>query len=356
MTRFITALALVMVLTPALEAAPVAPQTPAQTAPTVDTLPAIGHAERPRTIPPPAAPAPQGDVSVRTTVDRTALWVADRLTYTIEVSCRRGHDILTDDLSREKLPLTGLEVVSTDAVRRTDGADATHYAFRYVLTTYRVDAPSLKIGPLALRYYVSRAGQRPDEAAPAGTVQVPATAVAFRSLLPDDQPSYDVRDRRSPDARLLRYRVLRPVGLGLILVSTAPVAFIAIAFARRTSQEGRSARRSLRHARQAVSTSLEAVRAADPATADDRRDAFTRLDALVRQHLSAAFGVPAASMTPAEIVAALGARATELPVELASSVLKTCELARYAPPALLPSTADWRDTLAHAEQVLAAKR
>jgi hypothetical protein len=289
-------------------------------------------------------------------VDRTALWVADRLTYTIEVTCRRGHDILTDDLSREKLSLTGLEVVSTDTVRRSSGAGATSYEFRYVLTTYRVDAPSLKIGPLSLRYFVSRAGQRPDEAAPAGTVQVPATTVAFRSLLPDDQPSYDVRDRRSPDARSMRYRVLQPVGLGLILVSIAPVAFIAIAFGRRATQQSRSARRSLRQARQGVSTSLDAVRAADPATADNRRDAFTRLDAVVRQHLSAVFGLPAASMTPAEIAAALGARATELPVELASSVLQTCELARYAPPALLPSIADWRDTLAHAEQVLAAKR
>jgi hypothetical protein len=356
MTRFITLLALVIVLTATPAASASVPQTRTQSAPSVDTLPATGHAERPRAIPPPATPAPEGDVSVRATVDRTALWVADRLTYTIEVTCRRGHDILTDDVSREKLSMTGLEVVSTDTVRRTNGADATTYEFRYVLTTYRVDVPSLKVGPLSLRYYVSRAGQRPDEAAPAGTVQVPATAVAFRSLLPDDQPSYDVRDSRSPGARPLRYRVLQPVGLGLILVSIAPVAFIAIGFARRASQHGRIARRSLRQARQAVSMSLDAVRAADPATADDRRDAFTRLDALVRQHLSAGFGVPAASMTPTEIVAALGARATKLPVDLASSVLTTCELARYAPPALLPSAAEWRDTLAHAEQVLAARR
>jgi hypothetical protein len=65
--------------------------------------------------------------------------------------------------------------------------------------------------------------------------------------------------------------------------------------------------------------------------------------------------VSAASLTPPEIVAALAARRSTAPVELASSVLATCELARYAPPALLPSVSVWQDTLAHAEQVLAAR-
>jgi hypothetical protein len=277
------------------------------------------------------------------------------VTYTIEFTCRRGYDVLADDLSRDKLKLEGLDVVGTDTARQAEG-DVTRYQFRYVLTTYRVDTPALKIGALNARYYVKRAGQRLEEAPPAGTVQVPGSVIAFRSLLPDDQPTYGARDARPAAERASRFRVLQPVGLGLILLSIAPVALLALAGLRRAQQRRRtSTRRSLREARQASRASLEAVRAANPTSVEERRDAFVRLDALVRQHLSDVCGVPAANLTPPEIVSALSARPTRAPVELASTVLSTCELARYAPPALLPSASVWQDTLAHAEQVLATR-
>jgi hypothetical protein len=348
--------ALVILIGSTLPGAPVETHAQTRGAPTVDSFPTVTHAERPRTVAPATPPAPKEDVSVGTKVDRTAIWVGDRLTYTIEITCKRGYDLVTDDLSREKLSLEGLEVVNTDTVRRTGGDDVIRYEFHYVLTTFRVDVPALKIGPMTVRYYVSRAGQRPDETAPAGTLQVPAQIVAFRSLLPDDQPSYDIRHSRPAGPRLLRYRILQPLGLGLIIVSVAPVAFMAIAVVQHVGRRGRTARRSFRQTRQAVQASLEAVRNAEAATADDRRDAFARLDDLVRQHLTQVCGVPASSMTPSEIAAALGARGSGLPVELASSVLNTCEIARYAPPTLLPSATAWRDTLAHAEQVLATRR
>src|SRR5439155_15737785 len=34
----------------------------------------------------------RADVTVRTWLDRTAIWVADRVTYTIEITCKRGVD------------------------------------------------------------------------------------------------------------------------------------------------------------------------------------------------------------------------------------------------------------------------
>src|SRR5436309_14433191 len=95
-----------------------------------------------------AAQLPRNDVTVRTSLDQTAMWVADRVTYTIELTCKRGVDVLADDLSRDKLKVDGLEVVGGDTDRRSGPDDSTIYQFRYVLTTYRVDAPALKIGPL----------------------------------------------------------------------------------------------------------------------------------------------------------------------------------------------------------------
>ena len=44
-----------------------------------------------------AAPAP---VQVRASVDRTAIWVGDRVTYAIDIVCGRGVEILLDDLRR----------------------------------------------------------------------------------------------------------------------------------------------------------------------------------------------------------------------------------------------------------------
>jgi len=96
------------------------------------------------------------DVTVRTSLDRTAMFVGDRAAYTIEITCKRGVDVLADDVSRDKLKLGGLEVVGGDTSRRTAPDDSTVYTLRYVLTTYRVDAPALTIGPLSVRYAVTR--------------------------------------------------------------------------------------------------------------------------------------------------------------------------------------------------------
>jgi len=307
-----------------------------------------------------AAQAPDAsptDVTVRTHVDRTAMWVADRIIYTIEMTCRRGVDVLADDLSRDKLKLDGLDMIGSETERVSGSDDSTRYVFRYTLTTHRVDLPALKVEPLSVRYYVKRPGQRLDDAAPAGTVQVPGAVVAFRSLLPDDQPSYEVRDDRPAAARPPAYRVLAPVGIGLIILSVAPVALLALGMANRARLRRHShAARSRRQARHDARALLEAVRAADPTREEDRRDAFNRLDDLVRAHVIDVSGVPARSLTPAEVAAALTTGGSRMEPALVSSVLTTCELARYAPPDRLPPLEGWRETLARAEEILAATR
>jgi len=137
---------------------------------------------------PSIAAAPQ--VQARSTVDRTAIWVADRLTYTIDIVCDRGIDILLDDLAKEKLRVNGLEVLSSDSSATTDAGEKTTHHLRYVMTTYRVDSPAVSIEPISVRYYTRRPGQRLQDMAPAGEVTVPGAVVAFRSTLPDSQPMY----------------------------------------------------------------------------------------------------------------------------------------------------------------------
>jgi len=108
--------------------------------------PAVATAQQPF----PAARAALSGVEpqpphVSSSVDRTAIWIADRVTYSVDLVCPPGVDVLLDDISKEKLRLNGLEIVSTDAAATTDAEGHTTHLLRYVLTTYKVDVPALAI-------------------------------------------------------------------------------------------------------------------------------------------------------------------------------------------------------------------
>ena len=297
-----------------------------------------------------AAQLPRNDVTVRTSLDRTAMWVADRVTYTIEITCARGVDVLADDLSRDRLKTGGLDVIGGDMARRSASAGATIYQVQYVLTTYRTDVPALTIAPLTVRYAVTRAGQRLEDAAPAGEVHVPGATIAFRSVLPDDQDLAGIRSEKPPHATLSWLAALEPVGIGLIIVSIVPALSAAAAFVRRSRRP--RVHRSVRAARHRERASLEEVRRMDVGTVDGRRDVFTELDTLVREHLREVCGVPGASLTPHEVPFALARSGTKVPAELVASVLATCELARYAPPHAMPSAEACRDAVNSVEQIV----
>jgi len=296
--------------------------------------------------------AEPADVTVRTSLDRTAIWVADRVTYTVEVTCKRGVDVLADDLSRDKLKTEGLDVIGGETARRAGPDNTTVYQFHYVLTTYRTDVATLKIAPLRVRYAVTRAGQRREDAAPAGEVQVPGADIAFRSVLPDDQDLPGIRSEQPPHARPMWFTALLPIGIGLIILSVVPALLATAALVRRTRRP--RVRRSARAARHQERASLEAVRQMDVDTVERRREAFTELDALLREHLRHVYGVAGASLTPQEVPFALATTTTKVPAELVASVLATCELARYAPPNAIPSADACRKTVDQVEQIVRA--
>ena len=290
------------------------------------------------------------DVVVRTSIDRTALFVGDRATYMVELTCKRGVDVLADDLSRDKLKLEGLETVEAATERQSGSAGTTVYTSRFVVTTYRVDAPALDIAPFTVRYGVRRQGQRVEDAVPAGEVQVPGVTLAFRSVLPDEQAPSGIRSDKAPHARPARLAALQGIGIGLVIVSIVPAVVAIAALVRRTRRP--LARRSARVARREERESLETVRAMAVDSLERRREASTKLDALVREHLSQACGVAGASLTPQEVPAALAASRTTVPAELVASVLATCELARYGPPHVMPSADECRRAIDEVEQIV----
>jgi len=301
-----------------------------------------------------AAAAVEPDVTAAVHLDRTAMWVADHVRYTIEITCRRGMDVVADDLAKDKLKLEGLEVVGTDTNRQALSDGITQYRFGYDLTTYHVDLPSLSIAPMSVRYYVRRSGQRLDDAPPAGEVQVPAAVLAFRSVLPDDQPSYSIRDLRTTEKRPAMLAALQPIGLGLILASIVPAGLVALAVAARART--RTARRSARQVRSAERESLDAIRAVDDSTEKGRREVFGRVDALVREHLREVCGIPGHALATPEVGPALEAHGGRLPADMVVSLLTVCEAAKFQPLEASTTVDACRSAIADAEQVLAAGR
>jgi hypothetical protein len=298
------------------------------------------------------APASTPKPEVRTSVNRTAMWVGDRVRFTIDIDCPRGVDVLDDDLSKDKLKLEGLDVVGSDSSRIEGAGETTTRRFTYELTTYRVDVPALRIAPLSVRYYVRRPGQRLEDASPAGEVQIPGTSIAFRSTLPDAQ-EYPVRDARPPMLRARIYSLAQPIGLALVIVSFAPVVFWMVAAIGR--RRHRPVHRSVRQVRSDERASLQAARELDLASEEARREAYTTVDVLVREHLQDVCGVPGASLTPAEVQPALAERGAKIDAERVAALLAACERARYAPRHALPPAEACRDAMTEAEQLLGAR-
>jgi hypothetical protein len=298
---------------------------------------------------PPASTAPT--VQVTSSVDRTAVWVADRVTYAVDIVCSPGAEVLLDDVAKEKLRLNGLEIVSTDATTTTDATGRTLHHLRYVLTTYHIDIPTLTIEPMSIRYYARRSGQRLQDVAPAGEAKVPGATVAFRSTLPD-QPQVHVRDQRTPAPRQPLYAHANQIGLAALILALAPgVILLAGAVRQRTAPSTRPSKRRIKQDQQAA---LERLKTLDVATEEDRRRAYDEISTAVREHVAARAQVPASALTAPEIEAALAGNG-KVSRETVTALLAACDTARYGPSQSVPPAQACRDALSEAEQLLSAR-
>ena len=292
------------------------------------------------------------DLEVTASFDRSAMWVADRVTYTVVLTCRRGVDVLADDMARDKVHLDGLELAGVDSSREDRGDGVTTYRYAYHLTSYKVDQPTQKFGEMRVRYYVKRPGQRVEDAAPAGDVMVPGASLVVRSTLPDEAQTAVFRDARPAQQRSTLLAALQPIGVGLVIVSIVPAAlWVALLV---TRARARTAHRSARQVRHEEQSTLEALKAVDLTTEGGRREAYDRVNSLVRMHLREACGVPVDGLTAAEVAPALSARSGRLPVELVASVLSACEQARYGANGVGSAQA-CRETIDQAEHLLAVR-
>jgi hypothetical protein len=287
-------------------------------------------------------------------VDRSAIWIGDRFSFIVDVDCSHGTDIVTDDLSRDRLQLDELDLRGVEETREDRGDGRTVYRFVYHLTTYSFEPATKRIGEMRLRYYVRHPGQRPEDIEPAGEVIVPGAMVVVRSLLPDDLNTARYRSERPPVARAAGLARLQPIGIGLVIVSVVPAVLWVLALQRQwRHRRRRQSARQLRHDERA---SLDDVRALDIDGEAGRREAFDRLSALVRRHLTGVWGVSADGLTPAEIAAALAAKGKEEVSAEATSFIDACEKARYGRPEDMPSRSACLAAIDQAEQLIGLGR
>jgi hypothetical protein len=305
--------------------------------------------------PPAAVPAPQpapapAPVDVHTSVSRTAVWVGDRVTYSIELRCAPQVDIVTDDLATERLQVEGVEIRDA-AINRESGDDGRlTYRANYTLVTFNVGAKALRIGDIAVRYSIRRPGQLPgDQAHPAGVVHIPPLKLVLRSTLLDGDVPVEIRDGRPLQPLPRRVAFAQPVGIGLLLLAAAPVGFLIFNLARRARRvRSRGPKRVTRRERRA---SLEEIKALDVASPEVRRDAYAKLDVWIRDHARQTTGVAAAALTPPEFSGAMMQPDRATPrLEQIQALLVECERAKYA--AQPPDQERWSAALIEAEQLL----
>ena len=216
-------------------------------------------------------------VAVRSSLDRSAVWIGDRFSFIVDVDCSHGTDILTDDLSRDRLQLDELDLRGVEETREDRGNGRTVYRFTYRLTTFSFEPATKRIGEMRLRYYVRRPGQRPEDIEPAGEVMVPGAMVVVRSLLPDDMNTARYRSTRPPVPRAAALAMLQPIGIGLVSVSIVPAVLWMVAL------QWRWCHRRRRQSVNAAETNVPADDARARCRAEAGcREAFDRLSALVR--------------------------------------------------------------------------
>jgi hypothetical protein len=293
-----------------------------------------------------AAPPAAVPVDVRASVDRTAVWVGDPITYSVELRCAPKVDILTDDLSAERLQLRGLELLGVEVERDVSVPDRITHRMRYRLAAYDAEAPALTVAAIPVRYHIQQPGTRPEDLVPAGEIKIPPVALSLRSTIPEGSTAA-LRDSRQllPAPRWVG--LAKPVGIGLILLSAAPVTLWAatvVARARRARFQGRP-----RQTRRQRLAALEEIKNLDTSSADSLRAAFARLDAWVRMQLEHATGIRAMALTPAEIGTAVTRPPRSMRMDEVQELLRECERAKYAPDP--PSSDRWHTLVQQAEQI-----
>ncbi|MEA2977993.1 MAG: hypothetical protein QOF19_3513 [Alphaproteobacteria bacterium] len=284
-------------------------------------MPRIADAQQP----PKAAPAKAAPVAITGQVDKSAIWVGDVLRYTLQVVHDANVELVLDNFTKDRLPVTPFTVRDIE-IRRGDWAGGKQAArITLLLTTLAAGETELTIPPVQVYYFIRDAGGTKGER-PVDTIAAPAVKVGLRSaLVPDNLAP---RTSKMPPAPGLA-SVLTPLVLGLAGLLLL-LAYSAWRLWQRMHSDD-ATRKLSREAREKIAQeSLARVRTNVAASGADPRQWSGEMAAAVRAVIAELYQIPAASLTPQEIEAALMKDGVDIGlIAQIKTILARCEDLRY---------------------------
>jgi hypothetical protein len=284
-------------------------------------MPRIADAQQP----PKAAPAKAAPVAITGQVDKSAIWVGDVLRYTLQVVHDPNVELVLDNFTKDRLPVTPFAVRDIE-IKRSDWAGGKQAAKNtLLLTTLAAGETELTIPPVQVYYFIRDAGAAKAER-PVDTIAAPAVKVGLRSaLVPDNLAPRTSKTLSAPGlAAVLTPLVLGLAGLLLLL------AYAGWRLWQRM-HSGDTTRKLSREAREKIAQeSLARMRANMAASGADPRQWSGEMATAVRGLVTELYQIPATSLTPEEIETALMQEGAD-PGLIAQikTILARCEELRY---------------------------
>lgn len=272
---------------------------------------------------PPRTPKPV----VTTRLDKTAVWVGDKLEYGIQVIHERDVEFILESLKKENLNLGPFVVRAVDVEKRDWAQNQRLLEIRLVLSTFESGKSELTIPPFNLFYFRRRPGIEVKETT-AESVRVPSARVGLRSTL--QSGPLKLRDYK-PVAGIEPARALTAAAagsLGILFVGLRGGRWAWSVLRRERPRRRRpTARDRLKFAHEGMAR----MRTLPGDSAEDILRFYAEASQFLRGYLSRWLEIEAQALTPEEIEAAL--RQANVKGALAQrikAVLESCDAVRFA--------------------------
>ena len=292
-------------------------------------IPSMAAAQQPaKTVPAAAAaqqPAKVAPVAVTAQLDKTAIWVGDILRYTLRVVYDANVELVLDNFTKDRLPVTPFAVRDIDIQRGQWAGDKQAVQIMLLLSTLETSASELTIPPVQLYYFIRDTGLTKTER-PVETIAAPAVKIGLRStLVPDNAVPRTAKAMAAPGFAW---------ALTLLLLGLAGLLSLVGYIGWRAWQQMHSddtKRQLTREARERIAQeSLARVRADVSASGVDSRQWSGTMAAAVRGLLTQLYQIPGACLTPEEIEAALVRSGADMRlITQVKTVLAQCDDLRY---------------------------
>lgn len=283
-----------------------------------------------------SAGPPAVDVLVDASAQPGALWVGDRLVYRLQFRVTAGFELHLDDLDAGFLEGAGWEILDQRIERSQSDIGETLYRIEYDLTTWEPGPGLLEIPSLEVRYF--RSGTPVGADLESGRVATGSLRVPLRSTLPEEGAVQSIRPMELPapdPAGLLG----RWFGVALLLTGLG-LAAVVLAGRFRSSESAEEAQPEV------GAGDWKSLDGLPVEQVEDRRQAYSRLDRLLRAALAGRLVAPAQARTVDELAAEL-----EGGEDAFVDLLRRCEEGKYAPDALVPEAEQWRRDAAQAKRI-----